>query len=243
MKKAPLEIQGLTRQFRRFRVPMNGRVLDVSCGIGRHSIYLAKHGYDVVGYDPSPTYLERARQLAGQRRIPNRCIRFYCGKLPEIARVLRRSGEGAFDAIISMDYSFGYSSRRDDLQLFRNLHTLAKTRCVLISETGNRDFWLKHFQHYFRESFPEGLERFMAFSFDGTKGILKSDWQLYRRVKGKDLKHLLSLRVSAIIYSKESLRQLVKSAGWRPVQVFENIQHPRRISDQIPYFCMIALKR
>jgi 2-polyprenyl-3-methyl-5-hydroxy-6-metoxy-1,4-benzoquinol methylase len=61
LKYAPLEVQGLIRQFRKFRVPSKGKVLDVSCGIGRHSIYLAKHGYTVVGYDPSMPFLVRAR--------------------------------------------------------------------------------------------------------------------------------------------------------------------------------------
>jgi SAM-dependent methyltransferase len=242
LKNAPLDVQGIRRQFHRFCVPPRGRVLDVSCGIGRHSIHLAKCGYQVVGYDPSTRFLERARQLAKRMRLSKRRIRFYCGKTADIAEVLHDSGEAGFDAIISMDYSFGYSNRQNDLRLFKNLHRLANQRCALAIETGNRDFWVKHFQHYFRESFPGKLERFTAFSFDGTKSILKSDWELYRRLKNRDLKYLLSVRVAAVIYSKESLRQLLTSAGWRPVRTFENIQQPRRISDLVPYFCMVALR-
>jgi hypothetical protein len=82
----------------------------------------------------------------------------------------------------------------------------------------------------------------MEFSFDSRRSILKSDWELYRRVEGKELKYLLSVRVAALIYSKESLCKLIRSAGWRSVAEFENISQPRRISDLIPYFCMVALR-
>jgi SAM-dependent methyltransferase len=240
LKKAPLEVQGLIRLFRKFRVPKGGKILDASCGIGRHSIHLAKSGYDVVGYDPSQPFLRRAQQLCRRMGLSKNRIRFYCGRSAEIADVLLENGEDEFDAIISMDYSFGYSGREDDLHLFRNLRKLGNQKCVLVIETGNKNFWFKHFQYYFRESFPSGLERFSAFSLDRRKGVLKSDWEFYRKLEDRTLKYLLSVRVVAIIYSKESLANLLNSAGWRPVSTFENIQHPRRVSDSVPMFFTVA---
>ncbi|MGD9507495.1 MAG: class I SAM-dependent methyltransferase [Geminicoccaceae bacterium] len=38
-----------------------GRVLDAACGTGRHSVWLAAHGHEVVGVDASPDMLARAR--------------------------------------------------------------------------------------------------------------------------------------------------------------------------------------
>jgi SAM-dependent methyltransferase len=43
-----------------------GRALDVGCGTGRHTAWLAAAGHDVVGIDPSPEMLARAR-----RRLPD----------------------------------------------------------------------------------------------------------------------------------------------------------------------------
>ena len=35
-----------------------GRVLDIGCGAGRHSLYLQKKGFDVLGIDSSPLAVE-----------------------------------------------------------------------------------------------------------------------------------------------------------------------------------------
>lgn len=45
------------------RVPA-GRTLEVGCGTGTNSIYLAQHGFDVLGVDVSPLAVETARAKA-----------------------------------------------------------------------------------------------------------------------------------------------------------------------------------
>ncbi len=42
----------------------NTRILDIGCGTGRHSIELAKRGYEVVGIDLSESLLNRAKEKA-----------------------------------------------------------------------------------------------------------------------------------------------------------------------------------
>jgi SAM-dependent methyltransferase len=44
-----------------------GRALDVGCGTGTNAIYLAHHGFDVVGVDISPFAVENARARAHGR--------------------------------------------------------------------------------------------------------------------------------------------------------------------------------
>jgi SAM-dependent methyltransferase len=47
------------------QAPAPGRALDLGCGTGTNSIYLARHGWDVTGVDVVPRALAEAQRAAG----------------------------------------------------------------------------------------------------------------------------------------------------------------------------------
>jgi SAM-dependent methyltransferase len=53
-----------------------GRALDVACGAGRESVFLARHGWEVDAWDHDPDTLARATELARREdvRVATRCI-------------------------------------------------------------------------------------------------------------------------------------------------------------------------
>jgi len=51
-----------------------GRALDLGCGEGSDSIWLAAHGWRVTAVDIASTAIARARALAARRRIRDGCI-------------------------------------------------------------------------------------------------------------------------------------------------------------------------
>jgi len=52
-----------------------GRALDLACGEGRNSLWLASEGWDVTGVDFSQIAVDRAGRLATERGLPSRFIR------------------------------------------------------------------------------------------------------------------------------------------------------------------------
>ncbi len=54
--------------------PPPGRALDLGCGTGTNSLYLARYGWEVVGVDFSAIAVWRARRRARRARLP---VRFY----------------------------------------------------------------------------------------------------------------------------------------------------------------------
>lgn len=69
-----------------------GRVLDVACGTGENSLYIAGLGHEVLGADGSSTALQRARDKAAERGIS---VEFAAVDALEVAGLRRR-----FDTVL-----------------------------------------------------------------------------------------------------------------------------------------------
>lgn len=70
---------------------ITGRVLDVGCGTGEHTILLTAAGYDVLGVDGAPSAVEQARHNAKTRGVDARF---------DVADALDLGDEPAYDTII-----------------------------------------------------------------------------------------------------------------------------------------------
>ena len=53
--------------------PTTGHALDLACGQGLGSVWLARRGLDVLGWDVSPVAVGRARDLARRGGVADRC--------------------------------------------------------------------------------------------------------------------------------------------------------------------------
>ena len=132
-----LEVDGLVRIFEEFNVPKNAKILDVSCGIGRHSIPLAERGYDVLGLDLSPLFIAKANATAKARKVSSRA-KFSAADVREIASVLRR--EDFFNVILNLWSSHGYYGEEEDVRMFSALRNRTTRNGLLVDDAVNRDY-------------------------------------------------------------------------------------------------------
>lgn len=64
----PPVFEPLVRHF-----PTSGRALELACGRGQASVWLARRGMTVCGLDISPVAVERATRLASEYGVADRC--------------------------------------------------------------------------------------------------------------------------------------------------------------------------
>ncbi len=97
-KEAEMLIDNITSYL---NLPENAKVLDLACGKGRHSVYLNKLGFDVIGADLSENSISQAKKHG------NETLHFE-------AHDMRKSFEQKFDAIFNLFTSFGYFDNDED---------------------------------------------------------------------------------------------------------------------------------
>jgi len=103
-----------------------GRVLDLCCGPGRHSVELSWRGFKVTGVDRSPFLLERAREHAAKSGASVEWVE------SDMRNFVRPA---SFDLACSLFTSFGYfEDEQDDLRVLHNIHQSLKDNAVLIME-------------------------------------------------------------------------------------------------------------
>ena len=84
-------------------------ILDAACGAGRHGLYFAHKGYNVVGFDLSRTLLHKAREDAKSMGIIPNLVQ------ADIRRVYFKQ---KFFAVLNLFTSFGYFETDEENFLF-----------------------------------------------------------------------------------------------------------------------------
>lgn len=106
-------------------------ILDLGCGRGRHSITLAKLGYQVTGIDLSPEAIKKARYIAKTEGLTN--VTF---KVDDMRNSLNRT----FDAVVNLFTTFGYFlDDEENINVLRNVHSMLKNEGVFFIDYLNAE--------------------------------------------------------------------------------------------------------
>ncbi len=102
---------------------------DLCCGKGRHSIYLNKKGFRVIGTDLSEQSICEANESA------NETLEFYQHDMRKLFRT------NYFEVVFNLFTSFGYFERReDDLHVFDSVQKALKSNGLFVFDYLNSEY-------------------------------------------------------------------------------------------------------
>jgi 2-polyprenyl-3-methyl-5-hydroxy-6-metoxy-1,4-benzoquinol methylase len=164
---------------------VEGRVLDIGCGAGRHSLYLQNKGFDVMGIDSSPLAIKvcKLRGLKKATSMPIEEMNFE---------------SNSFDTVIMMGSNFGlFGSFQKARRLLKKLHKMTSENGLIIAST--RDTYktdiADHLEYHKRNK---------------EKGRMAGQLRIrirFRKCVGKWFDYL--------IVSKKEMEDILKGTGWK----------------------------
>ena len=164
---------------------VKGRVLDIGCGAGRHSLYLQKKGFDVLGIDSSPLAIKVCK-LRGLKKAKIMSI--------EDANFKPDS----FDTIIMMGGNFGlFGGFKKARRLLRKFHRMTSRNGLIIAST--RDTY--------KTDNPDHLEYHRLNKEKGRMGGQLRIRIRFRKYVGRWFDYL--------IVSKKEMREILRGTGWK----------------------------
>jgi SAM-dependent methyltransferase len=182
-------------------------VLDLCCGIGRHSLEFARLGFDVTAVDRTKAYLEKASRQAEGAGLK---IKF----VQDDMRTYRK--DNTYDLALSLYTSFGYfENPEDDCKVIQNLHASLRPGGVLLMDMMGKEIIARVFRA--RDWYEEDdcivlQER----SLGKNWAWMENRWIILR---GKDR---TDLKFSHRLYSATEISMLLKRCGFGEVSIYGN---------------------
>jgi ubiquinone/menaquinone biosynthesis C-methylase UbiE len=136
------DLQGAANEVKKMaawlHLPRGAEVLDLCCGMGRHSMALSECGYRVTAIDLSEALLAEAQRYDSEGRIA-----FIQGDMRAVPL------HKPFDAVVNLFTSFGYfDNDADHVKVLFEICRLLKPGGRFIIDYLNPSFVSKHLVHY-----------------------------------------------------------------------------------------------
>ncbi|MFX1487166.1 MAG: class I SAM-dependent methyltransferase [Promethearchaeota archaeon] len=198
-------------------------ILDLNCGIGRHSIELGKQGVDVLGTDLSPYYVEIAKLRAEKESLSDKVV-FRVADMREIAEVL--SDEEPFDGIINLFTSFGFYDDATNDDILRQCCQLVRPGGFFFLEMINRDWVVNNFQER-GFSWFKNMVVLADSRFDPNTSRMYDIWTFL--VRQDDARFILEKQITIDhrIWSLHELIETFDKTGWQFKAVYPGFHEQR----------------
>ena len=164
---------------------VKGRVLDIGCGAGRHSLYLQRKGFDVLGIDNSPL----AIKVCKLRGLKN-------AKVMSIENVNFKPN--SFDTIVMMGNNFGlFGSFKKARKLLKKIREMTSENALIIADTRDP----------YKTDNPDHLEYHRLNKEKGRMGGQVRIRIRFGKYVGRWFDYLM--------VSKKEMEEILKGTGWK----------------------------
>ncbi len=193
---APQEVEQLMNLL---KLQQDSIICDLCCGVGRHSLELARRGFKVTGVDRTMSYLQEAKKKADAEGLE---IQFIHEDIRDFYQ------PDSFDAVLNLYTSFGYfEERADERTTLENIYKSLKSNGKLIMELMGKEVLARIFQERdWREE--EGIILLEERKVDENWHFIESRWILIKDGKRYERKFYPRL------YSAVELCELMSSCGF-----------------------------
>lgn len=183
-----------------------GAVLDLCCGPGRHSVILAKRGFQVTGVDRTRFLLNQARRHAKSARVR---VEFVRSDMRDFLR------PDTYKLALSLWTSFGYFDDKDEDRLvLRNIFASLKKGGVCLIDVFGKERMAKTVQPFHTSRYSDGTFLVEAHEIVDDWTRIRNDWILIKGNRAKRFKFHQN------VYSGKELKNLMLKAGFDEVKLF-----------------------
>jgi SAM-dependent methyltransferase len=184
-------------------------VLDLPCGVGRHTLELARRGFRVTAVDRTATYLEQLRQRLTAEGLTAEVVE-------ADMRQFRRPG--SFDLALNLFTSFGYfEDPADDRAVAAGFHSSLRPGGAMVMELIGKEVLARVFQEKRWSEEPDGSLMLEESRVQPGWGWIDNRWILIRGTER------VEFRVSHRLYSAVELSGLLTEVGFASVAVYGDL--------------------
>jgi SAM-dependent methyltransferase len=186
-------------------VQPEAHILDLCCGVGRHSLELARRGFKVTGVDRTAEFLKQAREQAAKEGLE---VEFVQQDMRDFCR------PDTFDAVINLFTSFGYfEDQAEDRKVVGHIYRSLKTGGGLLLDMMGKELLASVFRERdWREE--DGVFWLEERQVMNDWSRVRNRWILFK--DNRKYENVIDLR----LYSAAELTDLLQAAGFSGIKVY-----------------------